>query len=82
MIIKEPYFCQCADNVYRTKHYIVKQQLIIRVGRGEENAIISTDTYYLRNCKRDKLYELWFSERERVDGKRIMTALHTRRYVD
>ena len=44
MIIKEPYFCQGADNVYRTKHYIVKQQLIIRVGRGEENAIIRTDT--------------------------------------
>lgn len=82
MIIKEPYFCQGADNVYRTKHYIVKQQLIIRVGRGEENAIISTDTYYLRNRKRDKLYELWYQERDRLDGKRIMTALHTRRYID
>lgn len=82
MIIKEPYFCVCADNVYRTKRYIVKQQISICVGKGEENSMISTDTYYLRNTKRDKLYELWFSERNRINGNRIMTALHTRRYVD
>lgn len=82
MIIKEPYFCVGADNVYRTKHYIVKQKISISVGRGEENSMISTDTYYLRNDQRDKLYELWFNERDRINGKRIMTALHTRRYVD
>ena len=82
MIMKEPYFCMDADNVYRTQHYIVKQKISISVGRGEVNSMISTDTYYLRNGQRDKLYELWFSERDRVNGKRIMTALHTRRYVD
>ena len=82
MIIKKPYFCAGADNVYRTKHYIVKQKISVSVGKGEENVMISTDTYYLRNGQRDEQYELWFSERERIDGKRIVTALHTRRYID
>ena len=43
-----PDFLIDADNVYRTKSFIVKQSIEIVENDIEENGIISHDTYYRR----------------------------------
>ena len=81
MVFEEPYFCRDADNVYRTDNYIVKQVLNVCKNSNTGNTLISTDTYYLRTQSRDTLYELWFAERDNVDGKRIPATMQTRKYI-
>ena len=46
-----------ANNVYRTKNYIVKQIIGVRCSEHENNVIFSFDTYYRRTAERDKIYE-------------------------
>ncbi|MBO4251218.1 MAG: hypothetical protein J5911_00975 [Clostridia bacterium] len=82
MIIKEPYFCQNASNVYRTKNYIVKQKVSLREGESAATLLISDDIYYARDRKRDCMYEAWFADRHPINGKRIKSAMFTRIYVD
>lgn len=82
MIITEPYFCQDATNVYRTKDFIVKQRVFFRENDPQENHLASFDTYYARTCERDAIYEAWFADRFNIDGKRIKTAMYTRTYID
>ena len=82
MIITEPYFCQDASNVYRTKDFIVKQRVVVRESDTQENHLASFDTYYARTRERDAIYEAWFSDRFNIDGKRIKSAMYTRTYVD
>ena len=46
-----------ANNVYRTKNYIVKQIIGVRCSEQENNVMFSFDTYYRRTAKRDRIYE-------------------------
>ena len=50
-----PYFVIGADNVYRTKHYIVKQSIKKIEHLTEDNMLVSHDTFYLRTPHRDML---------------------------
>lgn len=77
-----PEFMINADNVYRTKSYIVKQVLLIEVLSNENNGIKSYDTYYKRNKLRDKQYELIFNERKSVNGKRLPSTMFSRKYIN
>ena len=73
-----------ADNVYRTREYIVKQQISTSVNKNSLiTHLISEDTYYLRTPKRDVEYNIIFKVRgKNIDGKRIRSTMYTRKYVD
>ena len=77
-------FLQNADNVYRTRTYIVKQE--IHTTFDEEKLmsfIVSEDTYYVRTQNRDAEYNAIFRDRGRkINGKRIKSAMFTRKYID
>lgn len=70
-----------AMNVYRTKDYIVKQNIAIEYDFQGNSRIHSDDTYILRNKKSDKEYEKMFYEREVINGKRIHSATYIRNYI-
>ena len=53
-----PELLQDAVNVYRTKNYIVKQDLYIDRNIDGDDILYSNDTFYLRNKNVDKLYEM------------------------
>lgn len=83
MLVKTiPNFLQGADNVYRTKHYIVKQRIGVKTDLKENNVMFSHDTYYLRTKERDILYLCIFKDRKNKDGKRLPTTMFARTYVD
>ena len=77
-------FLQKADNIYRTSDFIVKQK--VSTSFNEETMIthlVSDDTYYARTEKRDVEYNIIFGERgKQINGKRIRSAMFTRKYVD
>ena len=77
-------FVNNADNVYRTREYIVKQQISTSVNKNSLiTHLISQDTYYLRTPKRDVEYNIIFKVRgKNIDGKRIRSTMYTRKYVD
>ena len=50
-------FLENATNVYRTKKYIVKQDVFLEYDKCGNSRIYSKDTYYLRNKQLDKEYE-------------------------
>ena len=77
---KETY--KLTHNFYRTKSYIVKQEVYLKVSQADGNYIFSHDIYYIRNSFRDKVFEDAFKNRENVNGKRIHTSMHTRIYYD
>lgn len=77
-----PDFLEDADNVYRTKSYIVKQSINVQVDDTESNAIVSNDIFYKRTKRRDLEYEQVFGNRKFIDGKRLPSTMHTRKYVD
>lgn len=77
-----PDFLYDADNVYRTKKYIVKQRVSLQRSESEDNVLISYDTYYLRNPKRDLAYNIFNSRKKKSEGRRIPTMLYSRRYVN
>lgn len=72
-----------ADNVYRTKDYIVCQKVSL-CSNGKGNTILmSDDTYLLRTRKRDTDYELVYKVRgKNIDGKRMRSASYLRKYID
>ena len=76
------YFME-ADNVYRTKDYIVCQQVsLCRSGKGN-TLIMSDDVYLLRTKKRDADYELVYKVRgKNINGKRMRSASYIRKYID
>ena len=47
-IVEIPDFIENADNLYRTKHYIIKQVLTLDNESLEGTHIISADTFYKR----------------------------------
>ncbi len=82
--VEELDFLKGAENVYRTMDYIVKQD--IHSTFDEEKMItrlVSEDCYYARTPKRDAEYEFIFRDRgQDLNGKRIRTAMFTRKYFD
>lgn len=75
-------FAKDSTNVYRTKHYIVRQCIGIKYGLAENNVLFSHDTFYLRTRKRDRQYEDYYFDRKNIDGKRLPTTMYARRYVE
>ena len=73
-------FLKEASNVYRTRHFIVRQRLGLLYNDEESNQLISRDTYYARTPERDAEYEIRFHKRIRIDGKRIPTNVTVREY--
>ena len=71
-----------ADNVYRTKNFIVAQTLGIHASEEEDNQVISVDTYYRRTLKRDLAYRMAFQEKTNIDGKRLPSTMYSRTYID
>ena len=51
------------ENVYRTRDYIVKQELYLIVNAEQNNAVLSVDTHYRRTLERDSKYQLLYKER-------------------
>ena len=73
-------FLKGASNVYRTRHFIVRQRLGLLYNDEESNQLISRDTYYSRTPERDAEYEYRFRNRIKIDGKRISTNVTVREY--
>lgn len=73
-------FLKGASNVYRTRHFIVRQRLGLLYNDEEANQLISRDTYYARTPERDAEYEIRFHKRIKIDGKRIPTNVTVREY--
>ena len=74
-------FLKGASNVYRTRHFIVRQRLGLLYNDEESNRLISRDTYYARTPERDAEYEIRFHKRINIDGKRIPTNVTVREYM-
>ena len=70
-----------AENVYRTKKYIVVQSVGYKYSDKDYNFLYSFDTYYLRNKKRDSEYERAFLEKKNVNGRRLPVSMYVRKYV-
>jgi len=73
---------QQAINVYRTRKYIVTQDIYLNECVDGSSVLFSKDTYYLRNKKLDKQYEVRFKDREYINGKRVHTTMYTRKYFE
>ena len=76
-----PEFMRNANNVYRTKNFIVKQEVAVVCDSVGTNAILSRDTFYARTTVRDMEYEAYFSRRRYINGKRLPSTIYTRRYI-
>ena len=70
------------ENVYRTRDYIVKQELYLIVNAEQNNAVLSVDTYYRRTLLRDCKYQLLYKDRKHIDGKRLPSNTYIRTYID
>ncbi len=70
------------ENVYRTRDYIVKQELYLIVNAEQNNAVLSVDTYYRRTLLRDSKYLLLYKDRKHIDGKRLPSNMYIRTYID
>jgi len=72
-----------ADNVYRTNEFIIKQKIVVVDDKPGTALVLSEDTFYSRTPYRDEEYELLFEARgKKINGKRIRSAMCTRRYAD
>lgn len=76
-----PDFIIDATNVYRTKKYIVKQNLYMDYDINNSSILFSQDIYYLRNKKIDRLFDLIFQARQHLDGKRVRSTSYSRKYI-
>lgn len=79
---KVPDFLERATNVYRTKFFIVRQQIMYRRDSLLGAYLCSRDTFYCRTPERDRQFEAAFPRREEKDGKRIPTLMYIRTYID
>ncbi|MBS5850345.1 MAG: hypothetical protein L6V85_04220 [Clostridiales bacterium] len=70
------------ENVYRTRDYIVKQELYLIANAEQNNAVLSVDTYYRRTLLRDSKYQLLYKDRKHIDGKRLPSNTYIRTYID
>ena len=77
-----PAFLERATNVYRTRFFIVRQQIMYRRDSFLGAYLCSRDTFYCRTPERDRQFEAAFPRREEKDGKRIPTLMYIRTYID
>ena len=70
------------ENVYRTRDYIVKQELYLIANAEQNNAVLIVDTYYRRTLLRDSKYQLMYKDRKHIDGKRLPSNTYIRTYID
>lgn len=68
-------------NVYRTKNFVVSQEIYFDNVLDGTTMLFSKDTYYLRNRKIDKEYEKTYKDRDNVNGKRIHVNIYIRSYI-
>ena len=73
---------ELASNAYRTKNYIVTQRILFRQTEADGAMIMGVEVFYKRNKERDAIYEKVFSNRVKLDGKRLHTTMSTRSYVE
>lgn len=78
----QPDFMVNADNVYRTRDYIVRQIIGVNLDAEMDNNIFSQDTFFARTPARDKQYVEIFSKRFNLDGRRMKSSMYSRKYVD
>lgn len=76
-----PEFIRNANNVYRTKKFIVKQEIAIGCDSVGMSAVLSRDTFYARTTVRDMEYEAYFSQRRYINGKRLPSTIYSRKYI-
>lgn len=74
-------FLNNAENVYRTKFYIIKQELSYLYDSDGNTTIHSDDTYYLRSKKLDDQFNKTFANRKKLNGQRIHSQTHTKSYI-
>ena len=77
-----PEFLERSTNVYRTRFYIVRQQIMYRRDSLLGAYLCSRDTFYCRTPERDRQFETAFPRREEKNGKRIPTLMYIRTYID
>lgn len=77
-----PEFLERSTNVYRTRFYIVRQQIMYRRDSLLGAYLCSRDTFYCRMPERDRQYEAAFPHNQEKDGKRIPTLMYIRKYID
>ena len=70
-----------ATNTYRTRDFIVKQNISIQSDNKNGTFLFSFDTYIARNKYRDKLYEKTFASRKNIDGCRLHSTVYKRKYI-
>lgn len=75
-------FLERSTNVYRTRFYIVRQQIMYRRDSLLGAYLCSRDTFYCRTPERDRQYEAAFPHNQEKDGKRIPTLMYIRKYID
>lgn len=68
------------ENIYRTKNYIVVQDIFLETYPNGAKEIISRDTFTLRTIQKDREYEKTFSYRESMNGKRLHCTMCNRKY--
>ncbi len=73
---------EIANNAYRTKDFIVTQELTYRRNEIQGAALVSVDVFYKRTKERDVMYEKVFAKRWHLNGRRIRSSMYTRRYVE
>ena len=78
---QRPRFVENASNVYRTKTFIVRQEISLGSDPDGMNVTFSRDTMYLRTPKRDREYEEYYSCRKYLNGRRLPSTVYTRRYI-
>ena len=76
-----PNFMIDAKNVYRTRNYIVKQDISLECDSFGNSRLFSADTYYLRTKKLDKEFESLFKNRDFIDGRRVHSTSYSRKYL-
>lgn len=69
-----------ANNAYRTKEYIITQQIKYVNDPFLGSYIESHDVYFKRTKDRDAIYEQVFALRFMIDGDRIHSKVNTHRY--
>lgn len=77
-----PDFLVDATNVYRTEHYIVKQKIAMSMNPNTYDQLVSHDTFYFRTKARDVEYEYFLDFKANINGKRVRTAMSSRKYID
>ena len=80
--VEVPDFLVNATNVYRTRGYIVRQEIVLQDDDALGTYLFSRDTYFLCTPKRDREFEEVFADRVDLNGSRIKTAMYLRRYVE